>query len=118
MTLARKRAERRGRVGEELAAEWLEERGWAVLARRVRTKVGEIDLIARRGGLVAFVEVKTRAHAADLADAIDEPRLARVAAAAGLVWNEWVAAGQDGRIDVLLIAPGASVRHIENAWIG
>ena len=116
--VSREVAERRGRVGEDRAAEWLAARGWTVVARRVRTKVGEIDLIARRAGLVAFVEVKTRATAAALADAIDEPRLARVAAAAALVWSDWVADGEDGRIDVLLLAPGATARHIENAWVG
>ena len=116
--IAREVAERRGRVGEDVAAEWLEARGWTVLARRVRTKVGEIDLVARREGLTAFVEVKARARLSALADAIDERRLARVAAAAELVWADWVEDGADGRIDVILIAPGATPRHIENAWLG
>lgn len=116
--VTRKIAERRGRVGEDQAAEWLEARGWTVLARRVRTKLGEIDLIARRDGMTAFVEVKTRARLAALDDAIDERRLARVAAAVGLVWDEWVENDGNGRIDVLLLAPGATPRHIENAWIG
>ena len=117
-TLRRKQAEMRGRRGEDQAADWLIERGWTVLARRVRTKVGEIDLIVRREALVAFVEVKTRRSEAALVNAIDERRLARVAAAAELVWSDWVAQGEDGRIDVLLLAPGASPRHIVNAWIG
>lgn len=116
--LKRQVADRRGRVGEEQAADWLTERGWTVLARRVRTKAGEIDLIARRTGLVAFVEVKARRSADALDDAIDERRLRRVAAAAELVWADWVREGEDGRIDVLLMAPGATPRHIENAWLG
>jgi putative endonuclease len=49
-----------GRYGEELAAEHLQGCGFTVLARNVRTRQGEIDLIARRGSLLAFVEVKTR----------------------------------------------------------
>ena len=67
-----------GRRGERIAGWWLRLKGWRILARRVRTKAGEVDLIARRGDMVAFVEVKTRASAADLDHAIDERRLARV----------------------------------------
>lgn len=49
-----------GRVGETLAARWLEERGWRIEDRNVRTREGEIDIIASRAGVLAFVEVKTR----------------------------------------------------------
>lgn len=110
-------ADKRGRDGEEEAARWLSEQGWEILARRVKTKSGEIDLIARKDGLVAFVEVKWRRRAADLATAIDEKRLARVAAAVAAVGHEYVAPGEDMRIDVILLAPGAFPRHIANAWM-
>ncbi|MFD1034318.1 YraN family protein [Sphingomonas hankookensis] len=106
-----------GRRGERIAGWWLRLKGWRILARRVRTKAGEVDLIARRGDIVAFVEVKTRATAADLDHAIDERRLARVAAAAGLLAPTY-AEGCDVRIDVILLAPRTPPRHIENAWIG
>ncbi|KQN73908.1 hypothetical protein ASE90_08940 [Sphingomonas sp. Leaf67] len=106
-----------GRRGERIAGWWLRLKGWRILARRVKTKAGEIDLIARRGGIVAFVEVKTRATAADLNHAIDERRLARVAAAAEILAPTY-ADGADIRIDVILLAPGTPPRHIENAWIG
>ncbi|MGQ0551171.1 MAG: YraN family protein [Armatimonadota bacterium] len=49
-----------GASGEHAAAEWLEVRGYTVLARNVRTRSGEIDLVARQGSVVAFVEVKSR----------------------------------------------------------
>ena len=75
-------AEARGRRGEGLAAWYLRLKGWRIVARRARTPLGEIDLIARRGSTLAFVEVKWRARAADLATAIDERRLQRVARAA------------------------------------
>ena len=112
----RQQADSFGRRGEDAAAAWLERRGWTVLARRVKTKAGEVDLIARRERLVAFVEVKVRKTAAALDFAIDERRLARVAAAAELLMERYVGAGDDMRVDVLLLAPGVPPRHIENAW--
>ncbi|MEO0589639.1 MAG: YraN family protein [Pseudomonadota bacterium] len=110
-------ADKRGRQGEDEAARWLTDQGWEILAKRVKTKLGEIDLIARKAGLVAFVEVKWRRRAADLATAIDERRLARVAAAVEAVGHEYVREGDDMRIDVILLAPGAFPRHIANAWM-
>lgn len=115
--MKRQIAERSGRDGEDRAARWLIAAGWTILASRVRTPRGEIDLIARRAGLVAFVEVKWRQREADLDLAIDERRLARVAAAAECVAHDYAAPGEDQRIDVILLAPGAPPRHIANAWM-
>ena len=109
-------AEAAGRRGERLAGWWLRLKGWQILDRRVRTKAGEVDIVARRGNLVAFVEVKTRATVADLDFAIDERRLARVAAAAEVLMPRYAGAGDDIRVDVILMAPGTRPRHIENAW--
>jgi len=114
----RRKAERAGRVGETAAAWWLRLKGWRILARRVRTPAGEVDLIARRGNLVAFVEVKRRRTGAELDFAIDEYRLTRVAAAAEYLGPRYMQPGDDMRVDVILIAPGRALRHIENAWIG
>ncbi|MEL6530281.1 MAG: YraN family protein [Pseudomonadota bacterium] len=116
MSGKREIAEQKGRDGEAQAAQWLAVQGWKILAERVRTPLGEIDLIARRPGLVAFVEVKWRKRAQDLATAVDEKRLARVAAAVECVAHEHAAEGEDIRIDVILLAPGQSPRHITNAW--
>ena len=113
----RHEADQRGRQGEAEAAMWLAQQGWQIVAERVKTKAGEIDLIARRTGLIAFVEVKWRARAASLGDAIDERRLARVAAAVEMVWQDYATAGEDIRIDVILLAPGHKPTHIENAWM-
>jgi len=114
--LKRQRAEQRGREGETRAALWLQMKGWRILARRRKTPLGEIDLIARRGGTVAFVEVKWRKSADQLDFAIDEYRLRRVAAAVEAVAHEYARNGEDVSIDVILLAPGSFPRHIVNAW--
>ena len=69
--MKRQRAERSGREGETRAALWLRAKGWQILDRRVRTPAGEIDLVAKRGSLIAFTEVKWRRRAADLDHAIE-----------------------------------------------
>lgn len=115
--MKRQLAEKSGREGERRAAVFLRARGWRILAERVRTPRGEIDLVARRGAVVAFVEVKWRRREADLDLAIDEYRLARVAAAVECVAHEYAGQGEDIRLDVILLAPGALPRHIANAWM-
>ena len=112
----RQLAEKRGREGETRAALWLAAKGWRILAKRVKTPRGEIDLIARRGTLVAFIEVKWRRSREQLDQAIDEYRLTRVAAAVECVAHEYAQNGEDIRIDVILLAPGTLPRHIANAW--
>lgn len=75
-----------GTAGEDAAATWLEARGYCILARNARTRYGEIDLVARAGDVVVFVEVKSRTSArfGHPVEAIALPkqrRLARLAAA-------------------------------------
>ena len=110
------RAEReaKGRRGETLAAWYLRLKGWRILARRVKTPRGEIDLIVRRGAVVAFVEVKWRASAAELDHSIDAYRLRRVLAAAEAVGHRYAKPHDQQRIDVLLLAPGRWPRHMAN----
>ncbi|MEP3051773.1 MAG: YraN family protein [Erythrobacter sp.] len=115
--MKRQAAERKGREGEAWAAMWLRLKGWQVLAQRVKTPRGEIDLIARKRGIVAFTEVKWRKKSVDLDLAIDERRLGRVAAAVECVAHNYIRDGDDMRIDVILLAPGALPRHITNAWM-
>ncbi|WP_230280893.1 YraN family protein [Croceicoccus sp. Ery15] len=115
--IRRIRAEKQGRRGEEEAALFLHAGGWDILARRVRNAAGEVDLVARKGRVVAFIEVKWRQHVAGLDNAIDARRLARVCAAAEAEAHRFVQEGDDMRIDVLLLAPGHAPRHLENAGL-
>ena len=111
-------AERRGRRAEAVAALWLQLKGWRILGRRMRTRVGEVDLVARRGRTLAFVEVKARENAAGLDLAVDAFRLRRVAAAAEALASRFARPGDVVRIDVILIAPRCWPRHLANVWHG
>jgi len=77
---------RKGAQGEDAAASYLESKGWSVLARNFRTRAGEIDIIARRGNQVAFVEVKSwqSVPREDLSRSIGPRKRARIARAARL----------------------------------
>lgn len=114
--MSREIAERRGRRGEGFACLWLRLQGWRIVARRVKTPRGEVDLIARRGRTVLFCEVKWRATVRERDRAIDAYRLRRVAAAVEAVAHRYLRQGDNPRIDVLLLAPRAWPRHIVNAW--
>ena len=116
-TVARRRAEQRGRRSEALAAWLLRLKGYRVLARRYRTSVGEVDLIVRRGRLIAFVEVKQRPTATEAAEAVTPMGRRRIVQAA----TAWLAAhpaatGFDLRFDVVLCLPRRLPRHIPHAF--
>ena len=112
----RQAAELFGQWGEKRAAWWLRLHGWRIIARRVKVRSGEIDLIARRWRTTVFVEVKARRTLADLDSAIDSYRLRRVSAAVRAVSHLYARPGDDLRIDVILIAPRRWPRHLVNVW--
>lgn len=111
-------AEKRGRRGEAMAAWFLRFQGWRIVGERVKTLRGEVDLIARRGKTVAFVEVKMRSRALDLATAIDAYRLRRVAAAAEILLPKYGKDTENMQIDVILVAPWRWPHHLRNVWHG
>lgn len=84
---ARRAAERRGRTSEFMAMAFLLMHGYWPLARRVRTAVGEIDLIVRRGATIVFVEVKQRASSVDAIAAVTRRQQHRLYGAA----ESWLA---------------------------
>jgi putative endonuclease len=112
--MKRQKAERGGRRAERLAAWWLRLKGWRILAMRARTPVGEVDLIARRGKVLAFIEVKARATEADAALALDEYRLRRVARAAEALLPRYMRDGDTVRLDAMFIVPWRLPRHMTN----
>ncbi|HTU09693.1 MAG TPA: YraN family protein [Allosphingosinicella sp.] len=116
--MTRRRAERGGRRAERLAAWWLRLKGWHILAMRARTPVGEVDLVARRGKVLAFIEVKARAAEADAGMALDDYRLRRVVAAAEVLARRYQRPGDDLRIDALFIVPWRLPRHLRNITQG
>jgi putative endonuclease len=114
----RRIAEKQGRTGERIAAWWLRLQGWRIVGERVRTARGEVDLIARRGRILAFVEVKTRRDAAALALAIDDYRLRRVVHAAEALVARYGAGAEEIRFDVMLVRPWRLPIHLKNVWHG
>ncbi len=114
----RHRAERGGRRAERIAAWWLQLKGWHIVARRARTPVGEVDLVARRGRTLAFVEVKGRASEGAAALALDEWRLRRVAAAAEALAARHARPGDILRLDAVFIVPWRLPKHVADVWHG
>jgi putative endonuclease len=92
--------------------------GWRILARRARVPGGEVDLIARRGRMLAFVEVKARHSDESAAMALDQYRLRRVAVAAERLAPRYARDGDDIRIDAIFLVPGRLPRHVMNVWLG
>lgn len=94
---------------------WLRLKLYKILARRYRVKGGEIDIVARRGDVVAFVEVKARAEmdAALIAITPQKQRRLRVAVARWLSLNPW-AARYTLRADAIFVAPGRLPQHVED----
>jgi putative endonuclease len=113
----RRAAYRRGHWAERIAALRLALAGYRILARRYRTKVGEIDLVARRGESLIFVEVKRRGDVAAGLEAVTPLAQVRIRRAAEIFLKRNPALAQLAlRFDVIVITPWAWPRHIIDAW--
>ncbi len=113
-----------GRVAEQRAALHLQEHGWCILGRNVRIHRGELDLIARRGGVLIFVEVKARRSSScgTPEDAVNPRKQRRIARLAEL-WlaaRPWAMAGvTEVRFDIIAVDAAHSpfvLRHLEAAF--
>ncbi len=113
----RRQAEVRGRRAERIAAMWLRLKGYTLLDRRVRTAYGEIDLVARQGRVIVFVEVKARPRLADALEAVAPSGWLRIARAAEAWRGARPQYGDHGwRYDLIALAPGRLPVHIRDAW--
>lgn len=113
----RRHAERRGRLSEYWAALYLMAKGYRILAARYRTPLGEIDLIARKGSVVAFVEVKARRSEMAAVEAVSFQSQNRIRAASDL----WLArqkrqATLSQRYDIIAVTPWRLPRHFIDAF--
>lgn len=117
MPAKRQIAEARGRQAERRAALWLRLKGYSILAARVKLPVGEIDLIARKGKLIAFVEVKARARQDDALGAISVQSWQRISRAAEYWMGQRPRYADFGwRYDLIALAPGHLPSHLKDAW--
>ena len=113
----RKKALRRGRASEYLAAFALMLRGYRILAMNYRVKAGEIDIIARRGDLVSFIEVKARASAEQSVFAVGGATQARIRNAS----LHWLQTRPDGgrlslSYDIVAVRPWHWPEHFRDAF--
>jgi putative endonuclease len=116
-TSRRRAAYRSGHRAEAVAALSLMLKGYRILARRYRTKVGEIDLVARRGQVLAIVEVKRRADFATGIDAVVPAAQRRIRRAAEQYVRRYPALGELGlRFDIIVITPFRWPVHVVDAW--
>ena len=113
----RQAAFRHGHVAEATAALLLLAKGFRLIARRYRTPLGEIDLIAKRGRLIAFVEVKARPSEMEALESVGRFAERRIVDAADL-WlaNHPDAADLDLRYDMIVVTPWRLPRHIADAF--
>lgn len=113
----RRRARRAGLRAETAAVWFLRCKGYRIVAKNLRTPVGEIDIAVRRGDTLAIVEVKRRPDAGDLGSAVTPAQQRRLVNAAG-----WLLSARPGlarltvRFDVVLVTPGRLPLHLPNAW--
>ncbi|MGQ9364781.1 YraN family protein [Azospirillum sp. ST 5-10] len=116
-TEERRRTEAYGRFAEALCRLSLRLKGYRILAERLRTPLGEIDIVARRGDTLAVVEVKARADWAAASEAVSARQRGRLARAAhAYLATHPQYAGLTLRFDVMLVTPWSWPRHLRDAW--
>lgn len=114
---ARRKSERAGRLAERVCSLHLRLRAYGILARNFRAPTGEIDIIARRGRTIVFVEIKLRRTLADALESLGPTQRRRIATTAELfLAGRPALAGLDARFDVMLVVPWRLPVHIINAW--
>lgn len=108
----RRRRDKKGRRAETIAAWFLMAKGYRILARRVRTRAGEIDIIARRRESLVFVEVKARATLDSALFALHPSALRRIEAASRVLAPHFGRGCTTTRIDAVLVRPWTLPVHL------
>lgn len=116
MRKQRRRAERRGRAAETLAALYLFAKGYRILGQRLRTPYGEVDLAALKQGTLVIVEVKARRSFDAGAYAVTPVAQQRIARAAQALAGRWRLTAAPIRFDLVVIGSGLLPRHERSAW--
>jgi putative endonuclease len=114
---ARQKAWRFGQLGETIACWMLRLKGYRILATRFKVPVGEVDIIAKRGDLLVFVEVKSRRARGPVEQPVSPKQQKRITRAArAYVQHNQALAGHDMRFDLILVRRWALPLHIMGAW--
>ncbi len=113
----RRGAEKRGRIAEAFAVLWLRAKGYSILAQRFKRPSGEIDIIAKRQNVLAFIEVKQRSEIVLAQTSVTERSWQRIARTAEL----WAAAQPalrrlDWRFDLIAISMTSAPKHFRDYW--
>lgn len=111
----RKKAYVKGKAAEWIAAFYLRLKGYEILEKRLKTPVGEIDLLARKGNVLIAIEVKARATLEQAAIALSPHQQRRIERAL-LFYLSGCTSCLDLRFDVILIIPWRWPHHIRGAW--
>lgn len=114
----RVKAYKKGHFAESYAALYLRLKGYKILERRYKTKMGEIDLIAQKGEVIAAVEVKARTSYKDALESVSKSSQIRIQRAL----EYYISTSKNGadkvlRFDIVTVYGGFFLRHLDNAWL-
>lgn len=110
-------AHSKGLLAETVAVWFLRVKGYRILARRYKSRFGEIDIIAARKQMIVFIEVKTRKNRNDALCAVTHNMRMRIEKAAqDYIARHRTAEDKILRFDFIALAPPFFIRHLDNAW--
>ena len=109
----------KGMWAEYMAVALLTCKGYRILKHRYKTRFGEIDIIAKRGNIIAFIEVKSRKREGDALEAVQPKTQRRIENAAKdfISHNSQVCGNSLFRFDVITVTKAFTIKHLDNAWV-
>jgi len=106
-----------GLKAEKMAAAYLRLKGYKILSERYKTAHGEIDIIAQKNNLIAFIEVKARQTKTQALESITPKMKKRISDSAPHFISQHNDPDMDYRFDVISVTPPFSIHHLDNAWM-